>query len=164
MDVSTIYFSLAADMSGKSHVVIGLQEKDGTLRNAANLTLVINRPALTPSFILNNVAKCWESVLPCTCPLPGSPPISTDGVLLSCEIGCIQQDQGGLGLFAAVAATTYLRLQEAPADNSTRQAILFLNSTENRWSGPCPPAPRAHAANAAARMAQGGWADAEGGR
>jgi hypothetical protein len=137
-DISIIYFSLAADMSGTSYLDIALNENSGWL-NVAKFTLTVQRPALTPSFILNNVAKCWESVLPCSCPLPGSPPISTDGVMLSCERGCTQQDQGGLGLFAATSATTYLRLQ----DNTTRQAILFLNTTDQRWLSPSPPAPRA---------------------
>ena len=130
-DGAAIFFELEADSSGQSFITFG--NTSGSIpMTAENFTLTIQRPSMSPDFYLNNIASCIEPTLPCSCPLLGNPAVPTAAVVLSCESGCSPLDQAGTGTYILQGNSTYLRLQS----NSTSQALLFLNTTDLRWSDP----------------------------
>ena len=130
-DGSMIFFVLQPESAGKSTIIIG--NSSSPLFTVASFSLSVSRPAMTPNFLLNNVAACLDWSLPCNCPLPGSPATPTPAVVLSCEHGCPLQTQAALGIFVPNDNATYLRLQ----DDATARVVLFFNGSDSRWSVPC---------------------------
>jgi hypothetical protein len=125
---SMIFFSLQPDSAGNSKILVG-NSSGSTFLPIAGFMLKIQRPRLTPNFVLNNVAACPDRSLACACPLPGNPSIPTPAIVLSCDRGCPLQAQAGFGTFVQYDPTTYLRLQ----DNSSALAVLFYNASDTRW-------------------------------